>query len=144
MRLVSGTIAAALLAFSAPVLAQNDPTTTGDFTTMSMIELADGGTTAYLTFLAGQWRSQQEFAKSKGWIKDYKVYSNVDPRKGEPDLYLVTTYATMPDAAEVKRREVAMRDFFKRDDSKLDAESMERGKMRTQLGSMLLREVVLR
>ena len=133
--------AAALIAFAVPATAQNNPSEPGDYTQMGMIDVADGGDIAYLTFLAGQWRSQQEFAKSKGWIKDYKVYANVNAREGEPDLYLVTTYANLPDAAEIKRREAAYRDFFKRDDTKLDAESADRTKIRTQMGSMLLQEV---
>ena len=48
---------------------------------------------------------QNEFAKSKGWIKAYYILSNNNPRKDEPDLYLVTVSDQMPTPAEQIARE---------------------------------------
>lgn len=44
------------------------------------------GAMAYANFLASTWKADQEYAKSKGWIKSYMVMSNVHGCKGEPDL----------------------------------------------------------
>jgi len=121
--------------------AQNYPFTAGDYTEVSMIDVADGGGMQYATFLADQWRKSQEFAKSQGWITGYAVYSNYNSRPGEPDLYLSVTFASMPDGAEDERRNQAYRDYMKRTDTQLSAESGDRAKYRTVMGSFLLREL---
>ncbi len=121
--------------------AQNYPFTLGNFTEVAMIDVADGGGMQYATFLADQWRKSQEFAKSQGWISDYAVYSNFNSRPGEPDLYLSVTFASMPDGAEEERRNQAYRDYMKRTDTQLAAESGDRAKYRTVMGSFLLREL---
>ena len=72
----------------------------GDFWEVTGIHLKDGGALAYANFLATDWRADQEFAKSKGWIKSYMVFSNNHARKGEPDLYLVVISERLPTGAE--------------------------------------------
>lgn len=127
------------LALAAPVSAQNYPMTSGDYVTMTSVTVDDGHGLDYATFLAGFWRQQQEFAKSQGWISSYEILQNIDKRPGEPDLYLVERYASMPTAAEVEKRDEAYRAFFKKNDSQLDAESAERAKYRHVIGSQTLR-----
>lgn len=109
-----------------------------------MIDVADGGDFAYTSWLATEWKKQEEFAKSKGWIKDYKVLSNLYPRPGEPDIYLITIYDDFPNAKEsIAQREAAMA-FYARTAQKLDEESGDRGKFRTIMGSMLWEELKLK
>lgn len=121
--------------------AQNYPFTPGDYTEVSMIDVADGGGMQYATFLADQWRKSQEFAKAQGWITGYAVYNNFNSRPGEPDLYLTVTFSNLPDGAEDERRNQAYRDYMKRTDAQLSAESGDRAKYRTVMGSFLLREL---
>ena len=138
----SAAVLAAMLsfAFAAPSHAQNDwPIDSGDFVDVGMISIDDGHDLDYAKFLAGQWRAQQEFAKSQGWITSYEILQNIDKRPGEPDLYLVERYASMPTAAEIEKRDEAYRAFFKKNDSQLDAESAERAKYRHVIGSQTLR-----
>lgn len=133
-------VAAPLLALSHPVAAQDYPMDPGDYVEMNMIEIMPGGAMDYANYLAGQWRKNQEFAKSKGWIKDYRVLANVDSRDGEPNLYLFTTFATVPSAAEEKRRRVEFLRWRQATDAQMIAESGDRAKFRKLRGSMLLQE----
>jgi ABC-type sugar transport system substrate-binding protein len=129
------------VALSTPAAAQNYPFTPGDYEEVSMIEVSDGGGLAYANFLATTWKKNQEFAKSKGWITGYQVLSNINNRPGEPDLYLVVSFSSMPDAAEDERRTQAYRDFMKQSDAESEAASGDRAKYRTVLGSFLLRQL---
>jgi hypothetical protein len=129
------------IALSTPAAAQNYPFTPGDYEEVSMIDITDGGGLDYANFLATTWKKNQEYAKSKGWITGYQVLANVNNRPGEPDLYLVVSFSSMPDAAEDERRTQAYRDFMKQSDAQMDAASGDRAKYRTVMGSFLLRQL---
>lgn len=130
-----------LYTVSVPAMAQESPFAPGNYSEVAMIEVADGAGLQYATYLANEWRKAQEFAKSKGWITNYAVFANINNRPGEPDLYLSVSFPSMPDAAEDQRRDEAYRAFMKRTDAQLSAESGDRAKYRTVLGSFLLREL---
>lgn len=130
-----------VVAMSSPAAAQNYPFTSGDYEEVAMIEVSDGAGYDYANFLATTWKKNQEFAKSQGWITGYQVLSNVHNRPGEPDLYLVTTFSSLPDAAEDEKRNQAYRDFMKQNDAQMDAASGDRAKYRKVLGSFLLRQL---
>ena len=136
-------VLAALLSCTAtaPVAAQDFPLVSGDFTEVSMIKIADGGEMEYANYLADKWRKSQEFAKSKGWITGYAVYSNYNSRPGEADLLLTVSFSSLPDAAEEEKRDAAYRAYMQRSDAQLVAESGDRAKYRTILGSYLIREL---
>ncbi len=129
------------IALSAPAAAQNYPFTPGDYEEVGMIDVSDGGGLEYANFLATTWKKNQEYAKSKGWITGYQVLANVNPRPGEPDLYLVTSFSSLPDAAEDEKRNAAYREFMKQSDAQLEAASGDRTKYRTVMGSFLLRQL---
>ena len=63
-------IGTASITTSAPTVADDWPLVAGDFWEVSGIHIKDGGGFAYATFLASEWRKNQEFAKSKGWIQN--------------------------------------------------------------------------
>lgn len=129
------------IAMSSPAAAQNSPFTPGDYEEVGMIDVSDGGGLEYANFLATTWKKNQEYAKSKGWITGYQVLANVNPRPGEPDLYLVTSFSSLPDAAEDEKRNAAYREFMKQSDAQLEAASGDRTKYRTVMGSFLLRQL---
>ena len=143
MRIAASFAAALLLTAAAlPAAAQNYPLEPGDYVEMNGFTLEDGGAFEYAKHLAGTWRKGQEFAKSKGWIKDYKILTNVNARDGEPDIYLVSVFSSQPDAAEDKRRQEAYRAMMKQTDAQMDTAAGDRAKFRKLKGSMLLRELV--
>lgn len=135
---------AAPTTLSTSAMAQEFPLVPGNYTSMSGIFIQDGGTLAYAKFLADQWAKEQEFAKSKGWISDYKIYINVDARDGEPNVYLTQTYAYVPGGAEMEKRNKEYEAWSKKSDAQLDAESGDRAKYRTQRGTMMLQEYTIR
>ena len=135
---------AVILALSTPVVAQDMPYTPGTYWEVASIDVEDGMEPQYIDFLASQWRTTQEFAKSKGYITGYHVLTNVNARDGEPDLYLVTEFEKMYDTAEQLRQQREYEATMKRTERQLMGESGARGKMRTLKGSMLLRELTLR
>lgn len=146
-RKLKAAIYAATLSCAAvalPALAQDNPMKPGNYSEVAMIDVADGAGLQYANYLANEWRKSQEFAKSKGWIVSYAVFNNVNSRPGEPDLYLSVTFPSFPDAAEDEKRDQAYRDFMKRTDTQLSAESGDRAKYRTVMGSFLLRELKFR
>ena len=121
--------------------AQNYPFVSGDYEEVGMIDVSDGGGYEYAMFLANTWRKNQEYAKSKGWITGYQVLANIHARPGEPDIYLVTSFTMLPDAAEEEKRAAAYREFMKQTDAQMEAASGDRAKYRTVMGSFLLRQL---
>lgn len=135
---------ASAMIIAAPTFAQEYPADPGDFTDVSMIDVLPGGDLAYTQFLATQWKKQQEFAKSKGWIKSYKVMQNLYPREGEPDLYLMITYADFPNAKEMKKQQDAYLAWSAKSIKTMDQENGDRGKFRVVQGSSFWQEVLLK
>jgi hypothetical protein len=123
---------------AAPLLAQDFPMRMGDYVEMTSVTLDDGHNLDYAQFLAGQWRDQEEFAKSQGWITGYEILANVNKRAGEPDLYLVVRYKSLPDAMEMEKREAVIKSHVRKSDAQMEAESGDRAKYRHVNGSQLL------
>ncbi|MGY6551515.1 MAG: hypothetical protein ACXIT4_06410 [Erythrobacter sp.] len=129
------------LPLAAPAAAQELPLVSGEYVQMTGIVIKDGeGGPKYAEFLATEWKRNQEYAKSQGWITGYAMYSNVHSREGEPDIYLVTQFASLPDAAESERRAKAYDAWAKTNYGQRAAASGNRAEYRTVSGSMLLRE----
>ena len=139
----AAVLAASLsFAFATPAFAQNSwPMDMGDFVEMSGITIDDGHTLDYLNHLTGLWKRGQDFAKAQGWITGYEVLMNVNGRKGEPDVYLITRSSRMVDAAEQQKRDDAYNAHMQRTIAQLETESGERAKYRHLAGSILLREL---
>jgi hypothetical protein len=47
---------------------------------------------AYINDLSNVWRKFLEAQKEEGDVIGYGMYSNVNPREGEPDLFLTVTF----------------------------------------------------
>ena len=104
-KLMLGALGAAILATSVPAAAQDLPLVGGDYWDVTGIKIDDGHFADYADFLVSDSRKQNEYAKSKGWIKAYYILSNNNARKDEPDLYLVTVSDRIPTPAEQIARE---------------------------------------
>lgn len=64
----------------------------------------------------------------------------MNPRDGEPTMYLMTSYASLPDAAEQERRNTAFDAWAKKTSEQQIAESGNRAEYRTVKSSILLQE----
>ena len=136
--------AAVTLAFAAPLpaLAQNnDPFIGGDYVSVTGVKVDDGHFLDYANFLSGFYKAQEEYAVKQGWQTSWEILANVNPRKGEPDLYLLRRFKNIPDGAEGERRAKMIRENVKMDDAQMEAASGERAKFRHIEDNMLLQEL---
>jgi hypothetical protein len=135
-------LGAAAMAYAVPAAAQDYPLKGGNYWTIAEVTVDDGHTGDYADHLAGAYRKSEDFAKSRGWIKNYYILSNINTRDGEPDLYLVTITDHMTNVAEDEAREKEMNAFLASSARQEDAQSGARAKFRHLGGSKLLQELV--
>jgi hypothetical protein len=125
-------------------VADEYPLVGGDFWEVSGIIVKDGGGLAYANFLASEWRENQEFAKSKGWIKSYMILANNYPRKGEPDLYLISITDKVASGPEGEKRLVEYMEWRKKTIAQMEKESGNRTEFRELGSDALLQELRFR
>ena len=133
------TFGASTIMMSGSVLADEWPLKGGDYWEVTGIDIHDGGGYKYANWLATEWRKLLEFSKSKGWIKDYMILSNVHARSDEADLYLVTVFESMPNSEESQRRSKEYLDWQTKSIEKMQEESGNRAEYRTVMSDSLLR-----
>jgi hypothetical protein len=104
-----------------------------------MIKVDDGHALDYANFLAGQWRKSSDFSKAQGWITDYQIWYNTNPRSGEGDIYLVTWFPKMTTPAEDDAREAAYSKHMAMTEAQMQAGSSQRAEYRKNVGSMMFR-----
>lgn len=136
-----GAAALVIVTTSAPALAQQSSYKAGPMWTAARIAVEDGQFENYMDWLNKVWVANQQYAKSQGWLLDYHILSNVNPRDGEPDLILITRFADMPSAAETERRTQILNARMQQDDHAAEAASGQRKSMRKLMGSVLYREL---
>lgn len=141
---ILAVLGTATVFFAAPAAAQEVPLVPSDYWEVAEIDVNDGQGPAYADYLASRWRQNQEFAKSKGWIKDYMVFSVVNRRANEPDLYLVTVYDRQPSASEQVAREKEFDALMKTNARQEGAAYAARGSIRKVGGEMLLQRLTFR
>lgn len=124
--------------------AEEWPLVQGDYWEMTGVHLKDGGALAYANFLATEWKANQEFAKSKGWIKGYMVLSNANSRRGEPDLYLITISERLVSGPEAEKRAEEYMAWRKKTQAQMQKESGNRLEIREVGSSTLLQELNFR
>ena len=132
------------ITMSGSAIAEEWPFVPGDYWEVTGIDLADGGAFKYATWLATEWKKDLEFAKSKGWIKNYMVLSNEHARSDEPDLYLVTVFDNLTDSEESQKRQKEYMEWQSKSIEKMQAESGNRAEYRTVMSSSLLRVLKFR
>jgi hypothetical protein len=135
-------LGAATMMTAVPAMGQELPIKTADFWDVAAISIDDGHTGDYADYLAGQYRKNMEFQKSKGWIKGYYILSNVNKRQGEPDLYLVTIFDHVTTPAEDIQREKEANAFLAQTTRQGIAGSGQRASYRHLGSDMLLQEMV--
>jgi hypothetical protein len=129
---------------SSAVLAQEWPLVGGDYWTVTGIDVKDGGDLKYSSWLADEWRKDAEFAKSKGWIKDYRIMANVHGRAGEPDLYLIRVFEDMPSGPEGEARSKESMEWQTKSEEQMQSESGNRAQFREVMSTVLLQDLNFR
>jgi len=141
-KLMFGALGAATMLCAVPVSAQELPVKSGDFWDVSAVSIDDGHFGDYADYLAGQYRKNMEFQKSKGWIKDYYILANGNKRAGEPDLYLITVFDHVTTPAEDIQREKEANAFLQQTTRQGMAGSGQRATYRHLGSDMLLQQMV--
>jgi len=116
----------------------------GDYWEVTGVKIADGAGLKYARWLAGEWRKNNEFAKSQGWIKDFMVIRNVHARTDEPDIYLIQVFENMATVEEGEERRKKYMDWAKKSMDKMAEESGNRADYRTSMSTSLLRHMKFR
>ena len=136
--------ASGILISSTSVAQDQWPLAGGDYWEVTGIDIMDGGGWKYANWLATEWKKELEFAKSKGWIKDYMILANVYNRSDEPDLYLVQVVEDVPSAAEGEKRQKEYMEWQTKSIEKMVGESGNRAEYRTVMSSSLLQLLTIR
>ena len=143
--LIAAAMAAASVAcVEAPALAQASAYVPGNYWSVQGIYIEPGQFENYMDYIAGQYRKNQEFAKSQGWISGYRILVNVNKRSDEPDLYLISEFARMPDAKEQMARDAIVEKNLRETARTAEQGSGQRVSMRRLGSSELLQELTLK
>jgi len=143
-RMVTMSIAALVLVAGFSVYSQvKRPYQNGSVWNIAFIRMKPGMESAYLDYLSGPWKANQEAAKKEGLILSYKVLSVEGHNPNEWNLMLMTQFkdlATM-EANEDKADELAQR--MVGNDDKQRQGYKDRSEIREVVGDRLAREIVL-
>ena len=141
LKLTLAALGAVAMTCAVPAAAQEFPLKGGNYWNVAEVTIDDGHFGDYADHLAGAYRKTEDFAKSKGWIKQYYILSNVNKRAGEPDLYLVTITDHLTNNAEDEARNKEMNAYLASSERQQDSQSGARAKFRHLGGTMLLQEL---
>ena len=143
-RIAVGSFAVVLMIAAISIFAQiNRPYHNGSVWNIAFIRIKPGMDTAYMNYLAGSWKAEQEAQKKDGNIVSYKVMSVEGHTTGEFNLMLMTEYknlATM-EANEAKAEAIAQR-VVGNDEVQMKGYN-DRLAIREVIGNRLAREVIL-
>lgn len=143
-RAVVGTLVALLLIAAFSVYAQvNRPFHNGSVWTIAFIRIKPGMDTAYLNYLAGPWKANQEASKKEGLILSYKVMSVEGHTPGEFNLMLMTEYKNLATMEANEDKADALAQKMVGTDEKQMQGYKDRSEIRDVMGDRLAREIVL-
>lgn len=137
-------VLAALLVLGITVYAQvTRPYRNGSVWEVAFIRVKPGMNEAYMNYIVGQWKANQEASKKEKIILSYKVLTTEAHSSTDWNMLLMTEYkdlATM-EANEGKADALAQKVIG--DDQKQMQGYKDRSEIREVMGSRLAREVVL-
>ena len=134
----------ALIALGGNAVAADRSYTEGTVSVVSAIRTEPGMLNTYLNYLATTYKPLMEAQKAAGLILDYRVYEAQAQSPQDADLILTITYKNMAAMDGLSDRMDAIQEKYVGDQAKRDAAMVERGKMRTMLGSEMLRRYDLK
>ncbi|MEP7211803.1 MAG: hypothetical protein ABI791_01930 [Acidobacteriota bacterium] len=143
-RILVGLLIVIVLTLSVVVLAQvNRPYRNGSVWSIGFIQMKPGMETAYLNYVAGDWKREQEALKKDGQILSYKVLTTESHGGTDWNIMLMTEYKDMAtmEANEAKADNVLQ--TVAGNDEKQMQGYRERLQIREVLQNRLAREIVL-
>jgi hypothetical protein len=134
----------AFAAVSGTTIAADRPYSEGAVTIVSSIRTMPGMFDDYMAWLAGPYKQAMEAQKAAGVLLDYSVYVTNPRSPNDPDLYLTTTYKNM---AAFDGMDAKLDPIYEKLQGSLAEQNkayVERSKMRTVMGSEMIREMKLK
>ena len=143
-RSLIGLLVVLILTLSIVVVAQvNRPYRNGSVWSIGFIKMKPGMETAYLTYVAGDWKREQEALKKDGQIMSYKVMTTEDHGSTDWNIMLMTEYKDMAtmEANEAKADNL-LQTVIGTDEKQMQG-YRDRLQIREVLQNRLAREIVL-
>jgi hypothetical protein len=134
-----GVIAMGLLATNAN--AADRPYTEGTVSVVSSIRTEPGEYDNYMKYLATTYKQMMDEQKKTGLVVDWSVYTSRPRSADEPNLYLITTYKNLAAMDGLLEKSDAIQEKVIGDQAARDASLAARNKMRTAVGSEVIRKV---
>ena len=119
------------------------PFHSGSVWSIGFIRMKPGMETAYLNYLAGPWKANQEAMKKEGIILSYKVLTVESHTPGEWNTMLMTEYKNLAALEANEEKADALVQSVVGDDEKQRQGYRERLEIREVMGDRLAREIVL-
>jgi hypothetical protein len=139
-----GLVAVLVLVIGISVIAQvNRPYRNGTVWNIAFIRMKPGMETAYMNYLAGAWKTEQEAQKKEGLILSYKVISVEGHTPGEFNLMLMTEFKDLASMEAGEDKADALAQKVIGNDEKQMQGYRERSEIREVMGNRLGREIVL-
>jgi hypothetical protein len=143
-RTLIGSLVLAVLIVGVSVFAQvNRPYHNGSVWDIAYIRMKPGMETAYLNYLAGQWKANQEAAKKEGLILSYKVIGVEGHGPGEWNVMLMTEYKDLATMEANEDKGDALAQKMVGTDEKQMQGYRDRSEIREVMGNRLGREIIL-
>lgn len=143
-RFVVAVAVVAALLVGATVWAQvKRPYRNGSVWSIAFIKVKPGMDVAYLNYLSGSWKAEQDAAKKEGLILSYKVLSTEAHGASDFNLMLMTEYKDLASMEAGQEKFDALVQKVIGDDQKQMQGYKDRLEIREVLGDRLAREIVL-
>jgi hypothetical protein len=143
-RILACALALSLAGLTASIWAQvGRPWRNGSVWSIAMIRMKPGMEQAYLSYLAGPWKSEQDALKREQLALSYRILRTEGHDPGDWNLLLMTEYkdlATM-EANEAKEEALIQR-VIGNDEVQMQG-YRDRAEIREVMGSRIAREIVL-
>ena len=135
---------AALVTFvsvTGTAVAADRPYTEGTVSVVSSIRTEPGQGENYMKYLATTYKQMMDEQKKAGIIVDWSVYTTRPRTADGPNLYLVTTYKNLAAMDDLQDKVEAIQEKLIGNQEARDAAMVSRGKMRSLVGSEVIRKV---
>jgi hypothetical protein len=139
-----GVVALLIAVTSLSVYAQvRRPFRPGSVWSLAFIRMKPGMEVAYLNYVAGTWKANQEAAKKEGLILSYKVLTTEGHTPADFNIILMTEYKDLATMEANEPKADALAQKTEGDDAKQQQGYKERADIREILGDRIAREIVL-
>ena len=143
-RILIGSLATALLVLSVAVFAQvNRPYRNGSVWNIAFIRMKPGMETAYLNYIASEWKRNQEAMKKDGLIVSYKVLTTEAHGSTDWNIILMTEYKDMATMEANEAKADALAQQVVGNDEKQRQGYRDRLEIREVMADRLAREIIL-